>query len=75
MPEPRCAWENYRCPLNEIIVVALCATIANCETWDEIGDSGNEHREWLEQYLELQHGIPSHDTIARVISSLDTAKF
>ncbi|MCL4162722.1 UNVERIFIED_CONTAM: hypothetical protein GTU68_018161 [Idotea baltica] len=75
MPEPRRAWANYRYPLNEIIVVALCATIANCETWDEIEDFGNERLEWFEQYLELQHGIPSHDTIARVISALDTAKF
>ena len=75
LPEPRRTCANFRYPLNEIVVIALCATIANCETWDEIEDFGNERIDWFKQYLDLEHGVPSHDTIGRVISLLDTAKF
>jgi predicted transposase YbfD/YdcC len=61
--------------LLDIVVLALCATICNCETWEDIEDFGNERREWLRKYIPLEHGIPSHDTIARVISRLDTEAF
>ena len=75
LPDPRRQSANFKYPLNEIIVIALCATIANCETWEEIKDFANERKEWFQQYLELKNGLPSEDTIARVISMLDTAKF
>ncbi|MEL7499517.1 MAG: ISAs1 family transposase [Planctomycetota bacterium] len=75
LPESRRQWANFRYPLNEIVVIALCGTIANCETWEEVEEFAKERKEWFEQYLELKHGIPSHDTIGRVIAALDTAKF
>ena len=75
LPDPRRTSANFKYPLKEIILIALCATIANCETWEEIVDFGVERREWFEQFLELKNGIPSHDTFGRVIAALDTAKF
>lgn len=38
---------------------------------DEIKDYGNAKIDWLERFLHLPSGIPSHDTFNRVISMLD----
>ena len=32
---------------------------------------GKSKRQWLEQFLDLPHGIPSHDTFGRVFARLD----
>jgi predicted transposase YbfD/YdcC len=36
---------------------------------------GNERLEWLRQFLELEHGIPSHDTFGCVFARLDPVQF
>jgi len=61
--------------LLDIIVVAVCGTIASCDTWVEIEDFGNERLDWLRSFLELPNGIPSHDTFGRVFAVLDPLEF
>jgi len=73
--DPRRQHGNFQHSLFDIIVLALCGTICYCETWEDIEDFGKERQEWLGKYLELNNGIPGHDTISRVISRLDTAAF
>lgn len=73
--EPRRIYGNFRHDLIDVVVLAMCGTICYCETWEDIEDFGNERKEWLSKYLTLENGIPCHDTIARVISRLDTAIF
>ena len=75
LTDPRRPFANLRHRLLDIVVLALCGTICNCETWEDIEDFGNERKQWLGKYLSLACGIPSPDTIARVISRLDTAMF
>ncbi len=36
---------------------------------------GNSKYEWLKQFLELENGIPSHDTFARVFARIDPDEF
>jgi hypothetical protein len=36
---------------------------------------GQSKREWLEGFLDLSNGIPSHDTFGRVFSRLDPKQF
>ena len=36
---------------------------------------GRLNEEWLRTFLELPHGIPSHDTLGRVFARLDAARF
>lgn len=57
--------------LIDIITIAICAVISGAETWVDIVDFGEDKREWLASFLELPHGIPSHDTFARVFQLLD----
>ena len=61
--------------LVDIIVIALCGVIANCDTWAEIVDFARTHETWLKQFLKLPNGIPSQDTFERVFAKLDPATF
>lgn len=61
--------------LIDILIVAVCAVICGAEGWTDVELFGNERLEWLRQFLELKHGIPSHDTFGRVFARLDPAQF
>lgn len=57
---------------DSILFISLCAVICGAEGWNEIEDYGNAKIDWLEKFLRLPNGIPSHDTFSRVISMLDS---
>lgn len=61
--------------LIDIIMIAICAVICGAETWTDIELFGNERFDWLRQFLELENGIPSHDTFGRVFAGIDTEQF
>ena len=58
-----------------IITIALCAVICGADTWVDVEEFGHAKRAWLETFLELPNGIPSHDTFGRVFARLDPAQF
>jgi predicted transposase YbfD/YdcC len=60
--------------LFELVVVALCGTIAGADTWADIERFGNDRLTWLRTFLRLEGGIPSHDTFGRVFGLLDPAE-
>lgn len=53
----------------------MSAVMAGCETWNEIELFGKAKRDWLDRYIDISHGIPSHDTFNRFFSALDPDKF
>jgi predicted transposase YbfD/YdcC len=57
--------------LLDIIVIALCAVIADADTWQEVEAFGRERRDWLAGFLDLPNGTPSHDTFERLFDRLD----
>lgn len=60
--------------LFDLVVVALCGTIAGGDSWADIERFGNERLPWLRTFLTLANGIPSHDTFGRVFARLDPAQ-
>lgn len=52
----------------DILVCVILATFANNESWYEIHDFIDIHYSWLRQFLKLTGGIPSRQTIERVMS-------
>lgn len=62
---------NVRHKIEDIILITLFAVLAKCNEWTEIASFAIKKEKWLKKYLELPNGIPSHDTIQRVISILN----
>jgi predicted transposase YbfD/YdcC len=61
--------------LIDIIIIAICAVICGAEGWGEMEQFGREKQEWLETFLELPNGIPSHDTLNRVFARINPEEF
>ena len=61
--------------LIDIITIAICAVICGADSWVAIETYGRAKQQWLQQFLELPNGIPSHDTFARVFARLDPQQF
>jgi predicted transposase YbfD/YdcC len=61
--------------LLDIVAIAVCAVICGADTWVEVEAFGQAKRAWLETFLALPHGIPSHDTFGRVFAALDPDQF
>jgi len=74
LPDPRV---EGRCDhkLIDIIVITVCAVIAGAESWVEVESFGKAKQEWLQTFLDLPHGIPSHDTFGRFFAVLDAEAF
>jgi predicted transposase YbfD/YdcC len=58
-----------------IIVMAICAVIADCDNWQDIGLFVHKRKAWFQRFLVLPNGVPSHDTFERVFRLLDPAAF
>src|SRR4051794_33010453 len=72
--DPRCAWKvEHR--LLDILVIAVCAVLGEAEGFEDIALYGRCKREWLEGFLALPNGIPSHDTFRRVLTLVDPDAF
>lgn len=74
LEDPRRTFLNAY-PLITIITIALCGVIAGAETWTDIESFGHSKQQWLSRYLDLQNGIPSHDTFGRVFALLNPEQF
>ena len=61
--------------LLDILVIAICAVICGADNWEEVQLFGEAKRGWFKSFLELPHGIPSHDTFWRVFARLDPGQF
>ena len=61
--------------LEDILAIAICATICGAEGWTEIAFFGECKKEWLKTFLELKNGTPCDDTFRRVISMLQPDEF
>lgn len=56
--------------LKDILVIAILAVIAGAEGWEDIENYGYAKQQWLSEFLELPHGIPSDDTFRRVFERI-----
>ena len=61
--------------LLDIIFIALCAVVSGANDCVAMEKFGKSKRAWLEKYLSLPNGIPSHDTFTRVFAALDGRAF
>ena len=73
LPDPRA--DNAQHDLLEILFIALAATLCGAEGPSDMATFGRSKEGLLRLVLQLEHGIPSHDTFSRVLRLLDPQAF
>jgi predicted transposase YbfD/YdcC len=73
LEDPRAANVWHR--LGDIMAIAIMAVLCGSEGWAAVETWGCGNVEWLKTFLELPHGIPTHDTFDRVFARLDPLAF
>ncbi|MBL5926054.1 ISAs1 family transposase [Enterobacter asburiae] len=72
--DPRCIGKvEHR--LMDILVIAVCATIAGAESFEDMALYGRSKEDWLRSFLALPDGIPAHYTFRRVFMLIDPVAF
>jgi predicted transposase YbfD/YdcC len=66
---------GLRHKLKEIIVIAILAVICGADEFTEMEEFGKSKEDFLKTIMELQNGIPSHDTFGRVFSLMPPDEF
>ena len=61
--------------LIDMLVIAITAVICGADGWTEIEEFGKAKEAWVRGFLEVPHGIPSHDTLGRVFALLSPEVF
>lgn len=74
LPDPR-SHVNQRHLLGDVIVISIMAVIAGAEGPKAIGVWASSNEAWLRERLTLPAGVPSHDTIGRVLMTLSPTAF
>jgi hypothetical protein len=62
-----CQARKGRHKLKDILVIVLFATLANADYWVEMVWFSKQYQDYLRKYIVLKNGIPSHDTLHRVM--------
>jgi len=70
IPDPRVDRTRHH-SLTDILALSLCAVICGADSFCAIETFGRARESWLRTFLRLRHGIPTHDTIGRVLAALD----
>jgi hypothetical protein len=65
LPDPRKRLPQH--PLLSILFIVLAAQLCGAEGWDAMVAFARAKQEWLAGFLELPKGVPSADTLRRVI--------
>lgn len=61
--------------IDDILFIAIASVLCGIDSWNEMEEYGEIKKEWLETFLELPNGIPSHDTFNRFFSALNPEEF
>jgi predicted transposase YbfD/YdcC len=71
LADPRKDNHNKRHLLMDIVVITILAVISGAEDWVAIERFGYAKEEWLNTFLKLPNGIPSHDTFGDLFVRLE----
>jgi len=67
---PRCTHS-----LHSILFVAVAATIAGADGPEDMAKFAERKAQWLKRFVDLEDGVPSHDTLGRVLGLIQPQQF
>lgn len=73
LPDPRRRLPQH--PLLSILFIVLAAQLCGAEGWDAMAAFARAKHGWLASFLELPKGLPSADTLRRVMGALEPQAF
>lgn len=72
--DPREPWRVAH-PLPEVLLLAVCGTIADCDDYDHIAAWGEAHLPFLREILPYHHGVPGGRWLTLLMNRIDPALF
>ena len=74
IPDPRDV-RRIAHPLAEILLLVVCATIADCDDYDHIAAWGEAHLAFLRRHLPYRHGVPGGRWLTILMNRINPALF
>src|SRR4051812_35022813 len=74
LPDPRVE-RTRKHPLINIVFIAVCGVLSGANSIAAIHEFAFDRRSWFARYVDLTTGIPSEDTIGRVLARVDPGAF
>lgn len=62
-------------PLSEVLLLAVCGTIADCDSYEAIGLWGEQHLDFLRRFLPYYHGVPTGRWLTLLMNRINPALF
>ncbi len=62
-------------PLQEVLFLAVCGTIVDCDDYDAIAWWGREHLDFLRRFLPFHHGVPCGRWLTILMNRVNPALF
>lgn len=72
--DPRIAGRTIH-SLHSILFISVAATVAGADGPEDMAMFAEHKQDWLEQFIDLSNGVPSHDTIGRVLGLIKPKQF
>ena len=74
LEDPRCD-RGLRHSAEALVTMAVVGVLCGADDWSDIIDIAEAKRDWLETFLDLPHGVPSHDTFGRFFAAINPEPF
>lgn len=74
LEDGREAW-RVAYPIQEVLLLATCATIASCDDFDEIVAWGEHNLSFLRRFGDFHHGVPCARWLRDLLNRVDPALF
>jgi len=72
--DPREAWRVAH-PLGEVLLLVVCATMADCDDYEAIAAWGTSHLAFLRRYQPFHHGVPGGRWLTQLMNRINPALF
>ncbi len=74
VPDPRQS-HKILYPLPEILFLMISSVVSGNLDYEEMLDFGQDNLDWLRKYYPYENGLPSHDTLNRILGLIEPSAF